>query len=155
DRAALPQRAFGTTGQRRRRIRLRIGRLICSKRPSVLCGEAPMNDVATAARTASSVPADALAAVNGWLGRFEAALRAHDAAALHALFATECHHRDLLAFSWTIRPAEGAEAIAEFLAKVQPTILARDFAVAADRTPPRLVRRLGIEVIEGIFRFDT
>ena len=41
------------------------------------------------------------------------------------------------------------------LAGAQPTILARDFAIAENRTPPRIVRRLGVEVIEAIFRFDT
>jgi hypothetical protein len=112
-----------------------------------------MNYAAPAVLAASS--AEALAATNRWLGRFEAALRSHDVAELAALFAAECHYRDLLAFSWTIRPAQGAEAIAGFLAGGQPTILARDFTLAEDRTPPRVVRRLGIEVIEGIFRFDT
>jgi cation diffusion facilitator CzcD-associated flavoprotein CzcO len=112
-----------------------------------------MNYAAPAVLAASS--AEALAATNRWLGRFEAALRSHDAAELAALFAAECHYRDLLAFSWTIRPAQGAEAIAGFLTNAQPTILARDFTLAEDRTPPRVVRRLGIEVIEGIFRFDT
>jgi cation diffusion facilitator CzcD-associated flavoprotein CzcO len=99
--------------------------------------------------------AEALAASNRWLQRFEAALRSCDAAQLATLFAPECHYRDLLAFSWTIRPSQGAEAIAGFLAGAQPTILARDFAVAEGRTPPRIVRRLGIAVIEAIFRFDT
>jgi putative flavoprotein involved in K+ transport len=111
-----------------------------------------MSDVAAAVLDAS---AKALAESDRWMQRFEAALRSCDAAQLATLFAAECHYRDLLAFSWTIRPAQGAEAIAGFLAGAQPTILARDFAVAEDRTPPRIVRRLGIEVIEAIFRFDT
>jgi putative flavoprotein involved in K+ transport len=111
-----------------------------------------MSDVAAAVLDAS---AKALAESDRWMQRFEAALRSCDAAQLATLFAPECHYRDLLAFSWTIRPAQGAEAIAGFLAGAQPTILARDFAVAEDRTPPRIVRRLGIEVIEAIFRFDT
>ena len=30
-----------------------------------------------------------------------------------------------------------------------------DFALAEGRTPPRIVRRLGVEVYEAIFRFET
>jgi putative flavoprotein involved in K+ transport len=113
-----------------------------------------MNDIAPAVMQTSPAE-DARAATGRWLGRFEAALRSRDVAQLAALFAPECHYRDLLAFSWTIRPAHGAEAIAGFLAGAQATILARDFALAEGRTPPRHVRRLGIEAIEGIFSFET
>src|SRR4051794_13223184 len=113
-----------------------------------------MNDVSPLGLEKSSADY-ACAMTNQWLGRFETALRSGDTAALAALLAAECHHRDLLAFSWTIRPAQGAEAIAGFLAAAQPTTLARDFALAEGRTPPRIVRRLGIEVIESIFCFDT
>src|SRR5688572_8020378 len=119
--------------------------------PSPHFAEKYMSDVAAVL----DASAEALAESNRWLQHFEAALRSCDAARLATLFAPECHYRDLLAFSWTIRPSQGAEAIAGFLAGAQPTILARDFAVAEDRTPPRIVRRLGIEVIEAIFRFDT
>jgi putative flavoprotein involved in K+ transport len=90
-----------------------------------------------------------------WLGRFETALTAGDLSGLAALFASECHYRDMLAFSWTIRPFLGAEAIADFLAAAQKATQARSFALAEGRTPPRVVRRLGIEVHEAIFRFET
>ena len=108
---------------------------------------APTTEIHTAPDLASPV--------RKWLERFETALAAGDSAALASLFAPECHHRDLLAFSWTIRPAQGAAAIAEFLVGAQPAIQARDFGIAEGRTAPRLVRRLGIPVIEGIFRFET
>ena len=94
-------------------------------------------------------------AISHWLERFENALHAGDAARLATLFAVECHYRDLLAFSWSIRPAQSAHDIARFLIDTQPTIHARDFAIADGRTQPRSVRRLGISVIEGIFRFET
>jgi len=111
-----------------------------------------MNDAAV---LPTSPAETARAAAGQWLGRFEAALRSLDTAALAGLFAPECYHRDLLAFSWTIRPEEGADAIARYLTGAQATILARDFVLAEDRTPPRTARRLGIEVIEAIFRFET
>ncbi len=101
-------------------------------------------------------PAEAArGAVANWLNRFEAALTAADATAIATLFAPECHYRDMLAFSWTIRPAAGAEMIANVLADAQPGIQAHEFALAPGRTPPRTVRRLGIEVYEAIFRFET
>ena len=97
----------------------------------------------------------ASAAIGQWLGRFEATLRATDKAALAALFAPECHMRDLLAFSWTIKPAAGIEAITGLLAGAQPKIQARNFTIAEKRTAPRKVKRLGIDVYEGIFKFET
>jgi hypothetical protein len=94
-------------------------------------------------------------AVTSWLARFESALTAAHPAAIAALFAPECHYRDMLAFSWTIRPAAGADTIAAFLTDAQATIQAHSFGLAPDRTPPRTVRRLGIDTYEAIFRFET
>ena len=113
-----------------------------------------MNHVAPAVLETSAAD-HPRAAISQWLGRFEIALRATDKAALAALFAPECHYRDLLAFSWTIRPAEGVGPITDLLAGAQPSIQARNFAIAEARTPPRRVKRLGIEVFEGIFQFET
>src|ERR1700712_4575229 len=114
-----------------------------------------MNHVAPTLLSATSAADQPRAAVSQWLGHFEAALGANDKAALAALFAPECHLRDLLAFSWTIKPAEGVGPITEFLTGAQPTIRAKSFAVADRRTAPRRGKRLGIEVFEGIFRFET
>jgi cation diffusion facilitator CzcD-associated flavoprotein CzcO len=113
-----------------------------------------MNHVASAVlETSRTDPAHS--AISQWLGRFETALRDTDKGALSALFAPECHFRDLLAFSWTIRPAEGIGPITDLLLGAQPSIQAHGFAVADGRTKPRRVKRLGIEVFEGIFRFET
>jgi cation diffusion facilitator CzcD-associated flavoprotein CzcO len=113
-----------------------------------------MNDAATIVM--EKPPAEAARdAVVQWLAGFEAALTAGDEVALAALFAAECHYRDMLAFSWTIRPDRGAGSIAAFLAGAQKTIGAHGFALASRRTPPRVVRRLGVEVYEAIFRFET
>jgi cation diffusion facilitator CzcD-associated flavoprotein CzcO len=113
-----------------------------------------MNHIAPAVLEASAAD-QAHAAISQWLGRFETALRATDRAALAILFAPECHYRDLLAFSWTIHPAEGVESITDLLVGAQPSIQGRNFAVANARTQPRRVKRLGIEVFEGIFQFET
>jgi putative flavoprotein involved in K+ transport len=113
-----------------------------------------MNDAATI--ILEKLPAQvARDAATAWLARFEVALTATDTTALAALFASECHYRDMLAFTWTIRPAKGASEIAEVLATAQTTTQAHGFALAPNRTPPRIVRRLGVETYEAIFRFET
>jgi cation diffusion facilitator CzcD-associated flavoprotein CzcO len=113
-----------------------------------------MNDAATLVM--ERPPAEKAAdAVVQWLGRFEAALTAGDPAGVAALFGPECHYRDMLAFSWTIQPVFGTAAIGRFLTEAQKTTNARGFVLAQGRTPPRIVRRLGVEVYEAIFRFET
>ncbi|MCA3358361.1 MAG: NAD(P)-binding domain-containing protein [Roseomonas sp.] len=111
-----------------------------------------MNHMTNSALTTA---ADDAALVRAWLQRFEAALKAEDAGRLAALFAPESHWRDLLAFTWNITPHTGAADIAAALAKAAPSTGAHDFALAEGRTPPRRVKRLGIEVIEALFSFAT
>ncbi len=55
------------------------------------------------------------AAARAWLGDFATALDAAEPARLAALFAAECHWRDVLAFTWDLRTVSGAAAIAERL----------------------------------------
>ena len=50
-------------------------------------------------------------ALGAWVGRFAEALAQPDAAAAAALFAEDSYWRDLLAFTWTLRTAEGRDAI--------------------------------------------
>jgi thioredoxin reductase len=95
------------------------------------------------------------ALVERWLVRFEQALESGDADGLAALFADDCHWRDLLAFTWTITPHEGREMTRASLLRTQPAVKARNLQLAPDRTPPRRVARQGVDSIEGIFRFET
>ena len=113
-----------------------------------------MNDT-TQISPALSSPADLQAATTKWLNRFESLLSAGNATGLAALFAPECHYRDILAFSWTLRPAAGANEITDFLTSVQSQVQAKNFAIAETRAAPRKVTRLGIQVIEAIFKFET
>lgn len=99
--------------------------------------------------------ADVQRAVTGWLQRFERALVARDAAALSVLFVEESHWRDLVAFTWHNTAQTGRDALVANLIKQQKTVKAQHFQVAADRAPPRVARRLGIEVIEAFFDFET
>jgi len=113
-----------------------------------------MNDTTLPALVLDT-PEDLHTAAAQWLKNFESQLQLGDVNRLAALFAPECHYRDILAFSWTLRPAAGAQAISDFLTSVQTKVQAKNFVLASERTAPRRVRRLGIEVIEAIFMFET
>jgi len=93
--------------------------------------------------------------VEQWLVQLDGALQSASRASVASLFAPDGHWRDLLAFTWSITPCQGAEAIAALMVAKQGSARARGFAVAQGRTPPRRVQRAGIDVVEGIFRFET
>ncbi|WP_423066083.1 flavin-containing monooxygenase [Devosia sp. CN2-171] len=93
--------------------------------------------------------------VENWLAGFEHAMRSCDGDALSALFVDECHWRDLVAFTWSVRQFLGKSAIVEHLLARQPEIKAGNFRIAETRTPPRRASRAGMEVIEAIFSFET
>jgi putative flavoprotein involved in K+ transport len=90
-----------------------------------------------------------------WLASFEGALVARDAGHIAGLFQADSHWRDILAFTWHITPVRGADNIAVRLASSQETTRAGGFRLAPGRTPPRRVKRLGIDTIEAIFAFET
>ena len=99
------------------------------------------------------IPTDvsAKAAAKTWLSGFEAALASGDAARIAALFARDCHWRDILAFTWNLRTASCAAVIAERMAPTLARMVPRGLALAAGRTPPRRIERAGTEAIEAIF----
>ena len=75
-----------------------------------------MNDIDQATlekRTAAATDR----AVTRWLAAFEAALARSDAKDLAALFVPDSHWRDVLAFTWHIKPTVGGSAIAQKLAE--------------------------------------
>ena len=93
--------------------------------------------------------------VEQWLGRLDAALQSQSRTSLASLFAPDAHWRDLLAFTWSITPKQGAEDIAALMVAKQATARARGFAIAEGRTPPRRITRAGFDVIEAIIKFET
>jgi cation diffusion facilitator CzcD-associated flavoprotein CzcO len=95
------------------------------------------------------------ALVERWLDQFNVALHSGSAASVAALFAADGHWRDLFAFTWSITPVQGAEAIAALLVAKQAGTRARGFAIADGRSAPRRSARAGVEVIEGIFQYET
>jgi putative flavoprotein involved in K+ transport len=93
--------------------------------------------------------------VNDWLSQLNTALQNKKVSSVETLFAADSYWRDLLAFTWTITPCQGPQAIAELLIKKQIVTKAFGFSLAKDRMAPRRIQRAGIDVIEGIFQFET
>src|SRR5919106_146549 len=93
--------------------------------------------------------------VEQWLEQLDVALQSESRTSVASLFAPDGHWRDLLAFTWSITPRQGAEDIATLMVAKQAIARARRFAIAEGRTPPRRVQRAGVDVIEGIFQFET
>ena len=90
-----------------------------------------------------------------WVGAFETALQARDHDRLRGMFAAECFWRDILAFTWDLRTTAGAEAICQLLLPTLDRAAPTGFALAAGRTPPRVVTRAGTECLEVLFTFET
>ena len=90
-----------------------------------------------------------------WLSAFNEALQAQSPARVAALIAPDGHWRDVLAFTWTITPLQGAQDIAALIVAKQSSTQAHGFAIAQGHAPPRRMQRVGINVIEAIFQFET
>lgn len=93
--------------------------------------------------------------VSAWLAAFEATLIAGDKASVSALLKEDSNWRDVLAFTWDIKPCLGNAAIAQGLVTRQPAVEARAFEINPNRAAPRRVKRLGRDCIEALFRFQT
>ena len=93
--------------------------------------------------------------VSDWLATFETALATNDAHSLAVLFHDDCHWRDALALTWTLTTiSDRNDALAALQAQARDT-KARNFRLDPKRTPPRCVTRVGRDVIEAIFAFET
>jgi len=95
----------------------------------------------------------AKAGAQRWLGAFAAAMASRDEARIAALFAKECHWRDILAFTWNLHTTSGAPAIAARLVPTLTEMAPKALQLAKGRTPPRTVTRAGTPCIEAIFTF--
>ena len=94
-------------------------------------------------------------AAEHWLAEFEAALRSRDEGRLADCFLSDCHWRDVLAFTWHFRSAAGPEAVAAGLVAAQARTQARGFHLPPGRKPPVAVTRLGIASTEAVIAFET
>ena len=73
----------------------------------------------------SDIAVEPATAVAEWLGNFEEALAAGDAAAAAALFGDDGLWRDIVAFTWNIKTLEGPEEIRAML-ETQREVVPRD-----------------------------
>ena len=95
------------------------------------------------------------AVVETWLADFEHALAAPGDADFRTLFLTDCHWRDVLALTWTIQTFDGRDAVVSALEQCAARVRPKDFRIAENRTPPRLVTRAGTEAIEAFVAFEA
>jgi putative flavoprotein involved in K+ transport len=94
-------------------------------------------------------------AAQRWLRDFESALTSSEETRIAALFAGECHWRDILALTWDLHTVSGAAAIARRMAPTLARRTPHGLQLAEGRTPPRSVTRAGTAAIEAIFTFET
>ncbi|MGC2812156.1 MAG: NAD(P)/FAD-dependent oxidoreductase [Bradyrhizobium sp.] len=94
-------------------------------------------------------------AVDNWLVQFEQALAEPDGILLKTLFHADSYWRDVLALSWNLQTANGADAILKELKLRAGRASPYGFCVDPDRAAPRRVTRAGTRAIEAIFRFET
>ena len=98
---------------------------------------------------------DHTAVVSEWLSRFESALTSVDAQALEMLFLPESYWRDVLALTWRFETVSGPTQIAEALAANAREAKPRNFEVDHGPGSPQNVIRVGQDVIEAFFKFET
>ncbi|HZP70274.1 MAG TPA: NAD(P)/FAD-dependent oxidoreductase [Pseudolabrys sp.] len=104
-----------------------------------------------AERKHATAPAEA----QHWLESFEAALSKQDATAAAQLFQADGLWRDVLAFTWNLQTASGRPAIENTLHGTLSRMQPRNFHIPDKRTPPRWVKRAGVDSIETLFEFET
>ncbi|KPQ01824.1 MAG: putative flavoprotein involved in K+ transport [Rhodobacteraceae bacterium HLUCCA12] len=92
---------------------------------------------------------------DAWLAGFTQAMSDRDAEALGKLFEDDCHWRDVVALTWSITPHDNKAALVQGLIEAAGRTGPYNFRRDPDRMAPHRVRRQGVEVIEGVFAFET
>ncbi len=85
--------------------------------------------------TATMQNTSARSLIESWLAAFATALEQGDAAGAADLFGDECFWRDLIAFTWNLKTAEGRDEIAAMLAATLPTTQPSNWRVAEGEEP--------------------
>lgn len=90
-----------------------------------------------------------------WFSSLESAIAADDSGPMRALFADDSYWRDVLGTSWEIETYCGIDAITDRLGPALRAAGAENFRLDPARPAPRLVSRVGTEIIEAFFTFET
>jgi cation diffusion facilitator CzcD-associated flavoprotein CzcO len=100
-----------------------------------------------------------IAVVDSWLSRFNEAIagRSNEKVDnnLAELFQIDSYWRDALALSWCLQTVTHNESICRSLRALTTDIGITNLQLDIAATPPRLVRRAGIDAIEAFFQFQT
>jgi cation diffusion facilitator CzcD-associated flavoprotein CzcO len=105
--------------------------------------------------TEQAMSANPIEVASRWLEAFDVALAKSDMATAAALFQGDSHWRDLVALTWHIRSFSGRDAVIEGLGNIDQANRPRNLRICDERTPPRWVKRVGLDTIEAIIRFDS
>ena len=98
---------------------------------------------------------DAELIVGDWIASLNSALEGRSPKRLAALFRPDADWRDIVALTVSIETVSDRSAIASRLVEAVSATGARDFAIDADRCPPRDVERAGEICVEAILTFTT
>ena len=98
---------------------------------------------------------DAKELVEKWLAAFEQSLQEQSPAALTSLLRSECYWRDALALTWNLETLEGQSNVVARLHDVANTSGFTSLVLDEDAPEPKSVTRVGHDVIEAFFKFDT
>ncbi len=98
---------------------------------------------------------DAQAIASEWLAGLERCLSEQSASGLNALFLNDCYWRDALALTWNLETLAGRAAVVSRLSETAAHAGISSLVLDTDAPEPKLVSRVGREVIEAFFRFET
>ena len=90
-----------------------------------------------------------------WLTALAGAIAGGGRDALAALFLDDGYWRDVLALTWNLETMAGQAAIADRLHATLPDAGLGGFALDEDAPAPAAVTRVGRDVVEAFFRFET
>ena len=95
------------------------------------------------------------AMVSKWLNQFDDALTTNNATALESLLLPESYWRDVLALTWRFETISGPSMVAEALMANAREAKPRNFEVDLNGAMPKQVTRVGNDVVEAFFKFET
>jgi putative flavoprotein involved in K+ transport len=90
-----------------------------------------------------------------WVAAFGKALQDQDERGLAELFAEDSHWRDLLAVTWDMRQVSGRGPLVARLLDSSRKLEAHSFRLSEHYAAPTRQVRVGREVVEAFFEFDT
>lgn len=99
--------------------------------------------------------ADVRALANDWLTQLESCLAQPSATNLKPLFLDDCYWRDVLALTWNMETLVGQADVMSRLSETAPAAEIGSLSLDDDGPGPRFVSRVGQDVIEAFFKFET